>query len=206
MRRARRPDSLAASIVELLDVFATPVPTHAVRVLLADRGRTVSAEHLGRVAAYEREDFLRTRMPPRLCSAIDADGRLVKPRWWANGDWRLQRRILTEDAKPLWLAMLAERICWDLGQREQPAGPEIINLVRWAITRLGLENRYETPRSREGWTDLRSLVVSAYPGVTHSLDSPTTEQHEAEARLIAAGSPAVDLYFGGPWQPTSAQA
>src|ERR671930_575608 len=108
MRRARRPDSLAAAVVELLDGFESPLPTHAVRILLTDQGRAVTAEHLARVAAYERDDFLRTRMPPRLCSVIDADALLVSPRWWAIGSWRLQRRILTQDARTLWIAMLAE--------------------------------------------------------------------------------------------------
>src|SRR5215217_6335545 len=102
MRRARRAGSLAALTADLLDDYSVPLPTHAVRILLNDREHRVTAEHLSRLAAYEREDFLRTRMPPRLCSVVDTHANLVKPRWWARGEWRLQRRILTEDAKPIW--------------------------------------------------------------------------------------------------------
>ena len=195
-RRARRPDSVAAAIFDLLGEFETPVPTHAIRILLADRGRAVSAEHLARVAAYEREDFLRTRMPPRLCSVIDVDANAVTPRWWAKASWRLQRRILTEDAKPLWLAMLAERVSWDFAQRTDAVGPEVATLVFWAISQLGLERTFDVPRAPADWINLRSLVVDSYPAVTHSLDSPTPQQHEAEARLKGADVPGVELYFG----------
>jgi len=198
MRRARRPDSLAAAIVELLETFQSPLPTHAVRILLTDQGRTVTAEHLARIAAYERDDFLRTRMPPRLCSVIDADALLVSPRWWANGSWRLQRRILTQDTKSLWIAMLAERLCRDLAQRPEPGRREVVTLALWAVAQLGLQNHVDVPLTRDDWLNLRALVVNAHPGVTHSLDSPTTEQHAAEERLNAAGLPAVDLYFGKP--------
>jgi hypothetical protein len=194
-RRARSPNSLAASIVGLVGEFQVPVPTSAVRVLLADRGRPVTAEHLSRVAAYEKEDFLRTRMPPRLCSAIDREGRLVSPRWWAIGDWRLQRRILTEDAKPMWHAMLAERLCAHLGERDQPTSTDLNNLAYWALARLGLERKFG-PTSRPEWLRLRDVVAREYPVVTHSLDSPTQAQHETETALLSADVPSVDLYFG----------
>src|SRR4051794_22178085 len=111
--RARRANSVATAIEELLVAYQTPIPTYAVRVLLASSGRPVTAEHLSRAAANEREVFERTRMPPLVCSAIDANGELVKPRWWVRADWRLQRRILTEDTVALWFAGLADRLCLD---------------------------------------------------------------------------------------------
>src|SRR6185312_7023590 len=111
MRRARRAGAVATDIEELVEAFGVPVPTAAVRVLLADRGRPTTAEHLARVAASERAEFERTRLPPRLCSAIAPDGALVTPRWWAAGPWRPLRRILTDDALPLWRGKLAERVC-----------------------------------------------------------------------------------------------
>src|SRR5262245_53632882 len=109
LRRTRGETSLAAATVELISEFDVPVQTQAVRVLLNERGRVVTAEHLGRLAAYERDDFLRTGLPPRLCSVIDVHAELVSPRWWALGQWPLQRRILTAESKSAWSAVLAAR-------------------------------------------------------------------------------------------------
>jgi hypothetical protein len=194
-RRARNPGSLAATVAALVEEFQVPVPTTAVRVLLTDRGRLTAAEHLSRVAAYEKEDFLRTRMPPRLCSAIDAGAHLISPRWWAIGTWRLQRRIFTEESVTVWYATLAERLCWQLIEREQPAPPDTVRLAHWALGRLAVDWSFGPPSCDE-WHRLRGLVVEHFPVVTHSLDSPVGTQHEAEQRLEAAGVPSVDLYFG----------
>jgi hypothetical protein len=38
--RARRADSLAAAVVELVDTIQLPVPTTAVRMILSDKGRS----------------------------------------------------------------------------------------------------------------------------------------------------------------------
>lgn len=197
MRRARGEGSLAAATVDLLNDYNVPLPTHAVRILLNDHGRRVTAEHLSRLAAYEREDFLRTRLPPRLCSVIDADGNLMSPRWWARGEWRLQRRILTEDAKPTWFAVLAERLCHELSGRDGVPSDEIRTLALSTVALLLPEQRnFSVPLSGDDWLDLRAQVVNAHPGATHSLEGPTSAQHDAEADLKAADIPAVDLYFG----------
>jgi hypothetical protein len=195
--RARRADSLAAAIEELLDAYQTPLPTNAVRVLLADSGRPVTAEHLSRAAANEREVYERTRMPPLVCSAIAPDGELVRPRWWVDADWRLQRRILTDDAMALWFAGLADRLCLDFARRRRPVDGELRRLGLWAITRLGIENRFDLPLAPADWMAIREQVAEAHPGVTHSLDGATEQQRLAEARLREAGVP-VDLYFGRP--------
>jgi len=196
LRRTRSDNSLAAAVVEVLTEFQVPVATQAVRVLLTDRGRTVTAEHLSRLAAYEREDFLRTRLPPRVCSVIDVDANLISPRWWALGDWRLQRRIRTDDAKTIWLAVLGERLCHKLSDRHGPS-QQLKNLALSTVARLLPEERYfESPLSRDDWLDLRRQIVEAHPGATHSLDGASSEQSEAEAKLKAAQTPAVDLYFG----------
>lgn len=200
VRRAPRPESVTSAILDLLDEGQTPLPTRSVRILLGDRGRPVTAEHLGRVAAYERDAYLRTLMPPRLCSAIDPSGRLVTPRWWARGDWRLQRRILTPDVKSLWLARLADRLCWDLSRRDRAASPDVQTLALWAVAKVVLERHFETPQSRDDWAQLRALVVEKQPGVTHSLDGATGKQAVAEEQLIAANLPAVERYFGAPRQ------
>ena len=107
LRRERRPDSLAAAVIELLDDYQCPISTQAVRVILTARGRPVPAERLSRLAAYQREDFERTKMPPELCWTLTPDAVAVTPRWWARGQWRLMRRIQTNDVMPIWYVMLA---------------------------------------------------------------------------------------------------
>jgi hypothetical protein len=49
--------SLAVSVVELVDAIQAPVPTTAVRLILGGQGRSVTAEQLGTLAAYERQDY-----------------------------------------------------------------------------------------------------------------------------------------------------
>jgi hypothetical protein len=195
-RRARRPDSLAASVVGVLDDVQCPVPTDAMRVILVDGGRAATAEHLARVAAYEREDWLRSRMPPRLCSVIDAQAVAVKPRWWARGDWRLERRIMTEDVKPIWFARMAERLCLELADRIQPPGSPITTLALACIARAIDVSHFDVPTSSDEWLALRQLVYGHYLGAFHNLAGATAQQHEAEAVLTGAGMPAVELYFG----------
>jgi hypothetical protein len=197
MRRARGASSLAAATVDLLDEFNVPIPTPAVRILLNDRGREVTAEHLSRLAAYERQDFLRTRLPPRLCSAVDPDANLISPRWWARGDWRLQRRILTPDAKPIWLAVLTARLCHALSARDSVPSEAVTTLALGTVAQLLPEHRdFSLPLAPAEWSRLRTEVLNTHPAATHSLDSPTRAQHTAETALKAAGTSAVDLYFG----------
>jgi hypothetical protein len=195
-RRVRSPDSLAAAVVRVLGEFQCPAPTSAVRIILNDRGREVRAEHLGRVAAYERDDFLRTRMPPRLCSVIDPDARAVRPRWWALGEWRLQRRIMTEDVRPIWFAMLAVHLCLDLANRSESPGSPIVTLALGSAARAIGSQHFDVPMSPGDWMALRERVYAPYTGALSNLDGPTPDQDAAEARLTAAGTPAADLYFG----------
>ncbi|WP_445149393.1 hypothetical protein [Baekduia sp. Peel2402] len=196
MRRARRAGAIASEIEDLLAQYGVPLPTAAVRVLLADRGRPTTAEHLARVAASERDEFLRTRMAPRLCCAIAPDATLVTPRWWADGDWRLQRRILTEDALPLWRGHLAERLCSDLIARRRPASRELTGLVRSAIAQLDLDEELARLTDPSDWLEVRALVLDFYPGVLVADDVSTAQQAAAEQELLAADRPAVDRYFG----------
>jgi hypothetical protein len=195
-RRARRPDSLAAAVVGVLGEFECPVPTDAVRVILTDRGREVRAEHLGRLAAYERDDFLRTWLPPRLCAVIDADARAVRPRWWALGEWRLQRRIMTEDVRAIWFATMAVRLCYDLADRIEPPDSPIVTLALGSVARAIGPQPFDVPVSRDEWMALRERVYAPYIGALNNLDGPTGEQNAAEAELTGAGIPAADLYFG----------
>lgn len=196
MRRARRSGSIAAEVEDLVEAFGVPLPTAAVRVLLADRGRPVSAEHLGRLAATERAEHLRTRLPPRLCSAIAPDGALVTPRWWASGEWRAARRILTDDALPLWHGRLAERVCSDLIARRRPASPALADLVRSAVAQLGLAEDLSRLPDSSDWSEVRALVLDVLPGVMFAHDVSTDQQDAAEHALLATDRPAADRYFG----------
>jgi hypothetical protein len=195
-RRARRAGALAGEIEDLVGAFGVPLPTAAVRVLLADRGRPASAEHLARVAAGERAEFLRTRLAPRLCNVIAPDGTAAAPRWWASGEWRLQRRILTDDALPLWRGRLAERICSDLLARRRPATRELADVVHTAVVALGLAEELALLPDRADWGAVRALVLDHHMGVVFAEDVSTAQQYDAEQALLASDLPAVARYFG----------
>ncbi len=196
LRRARRSDSLAAAVTDLLDDFQCPVATTAMRIILNDRGRAVTAEQLSRLAAYQREDFLRTRVPPQLCSTLDPDGPATNPRWWARGDWRLQRRILTDDVKPIWVATLAERLCMDLAERPDGRDAAIVNLTLGAVAQITGGRYFDVPISRDAWIALRKDVYGPYMGAFSNRTGATSEQHDAEAKLNAEGLSGFELLFG----------
>lgn len=195
-RRARQPDSLASQVIAMLEDLQSPIPTDAVRVILNDRGREVTAEHLGRLAAYERKMWLRTLSPPTLCSVIDTCAVAVKPRWWALGDWRLQRRIMTDDARPIWFAALGEILCAQLAERNAPAGSPLATLALSCAARALGERYFNVPMSPHEWLELRRMIYEPYNGALNNRAGATGQQTEAEARLIDARLPAVNLYFG----------
>ena len=196
LRRARHSDSLASVVAELLDDFQSPVSTTAMRIILNDRGRAVTAEQLSRLAAYQREDFLRTRVPPPLCSTLEPDGTATNPRWWARGDWRLQRRILTDDVKPIWIATLAERLCIDLAERPDGRDVAIINLTLGAVAQITGGRYFDVPISRDEWIDLRKEVYGPYMGAFSNRTGATSDQRDAEANLNAEGLSGFELLFG----------
>jgi hypothetical protein len=196
MRRARRAGAVATEIEALVDAFGVPLPTAAVRVLLADRGRPTSAEHLARVAAGERAELQRTGLPPRLCAAIAPGGARVTPRWWARGEWRPLRRIRTADAVPLWSGKLAEGICADLIARRRPASPELAALVRATMAALGLGEELARLPDPGDWAEVRALLLDHDPDAVFAHEVTTPQQREAEATLLAADLPATARYFG----------
>jgi hypothetical protein len=195
-RRARQPESLASQVIGLLEDLQSPIPTDAVRVILNDRGRAVTAEQLGRLAAYEREMWLRTLSPPTLCSAIDPNAATVKPRWWALGHWRLQRRIMTDDVRPIWFAALGERLCLELADRNSAQVSPLATLALACAARVLGGEYFDVPLSSEAWLGLRHRIYAPYNGALNNRGGGTGEQGEAEARLVEARLPAVDLYFG----------
>jgi hypothetical protein len=195
-RRARRAGALAGEIEDLVEAFGVPLPTAAVRVLLADRGRPVTAEHLARVAAGERAEHLRTGLAPRLAQAIAPGGTAVRPRWWAAGTWRLHRRILTDDALPLWRARLAEHVCSDLIARRRPASPALADVVHGAVAQLGLAEDLSRLPDPSDWPSVRALVLDFHPDAAIAPYVTTDEQAAAESALLASDLPALARHFG----------
>ena len=196
-RRTRRRDSIPTVLRSILDDAQIPLPTEVMRVLAAERlERPISSEQLARVIAYEREDFLRTRMPPLLCSVIDRRAVALRPRVWALGEWRLARRIATPDTEARWQGGLALELLDQVLLRFPLASDKLRSLTLEATARvLGPVAAY-IPGERSQWEELRLQVAArAYD---FSPASHTNQQAEAEEMLtnyepsIAASS----LYFG----------
>jgi hypothetical protein len=187
LRRERRPYSLAKTVIELLDDYQCPISTQAVRVILTARGRPVPAERLSRLAAYQREDFERTRMPPELCWTLRPDGVAVTPRWWARGQWRLMRRIQTDDVLPIWYATLATRLCHDLASQRGVPDPHLANLALAAANAaLWGRRTFELPDSKEDWMRIHQEVYAPHNGALSNRTGGTPEQIDAEAALSTA--------------------
>lgn len=196
IRRARRSGSLAAAVGGLLDDLQCPIPTQAVRIMLTARGRPVSAEQLSRLAAYQREDFQRTRFPPPLCWALDPDGSPALPRWWARGDWRLMRRVRTPDGTPIWCASLAVRLCAELADSAQPNSDLVTLTLGLASLALDTSRIFDLPMSPEGWLRLRQEIYAPHMGALNNRTGATREQYDAEAALTASDMSGFDLMFG----------
>jgi hypothetical protein len=197
LRRARRPDSLASVVIELLDDYQCPISTSAVRVILNARGRRVTAEQLSRLAAYQREDFQRTRMPPPLCWAINPDGSAAVPRWWARGHWRLLRRVRTEDVTPIWYATLATRLCVELANQTNQPDPEFATFVLGAANlALGGNLTFDVPMSKDDWLHLYQQVYAPHNGALNNRTGGTSEQYEAERAFNAGDMSGFELMFG----------
>lgn len=196
LRRARRPDSLAAAVSELLDELQCPVSTEAVRVILNDRGRPVTAEHLSRLAAYQREDFARTRMLTPLSWALNPDGAAVIPRWWARGDWRLLRRLRTKDVTPIWFANLATNLCADLAGRTDPPSAMVTLALGAANLALGGGEEFPLPMTNRDWMRLREQIYAPHNGALSNRTGGTAEQYAAEAALNSANVSGFELLFG----------
>jgi hypothetical protein len=195
--RSRQKDSLATVIASILSDAQIPLPNEVVRVLAIERTeRPVSAEQLARVAAYEREAFLRTRMPPLLCSVIDSGAIALRPRVWALGDWRLARRIATPDVQQLWQGGLTLQLLDEILHRFPPASERLRRQALEAAARvLGPVAAY-MPGDRPQWEELRALVAQS--AFNNNPAGHTVQQLEAEQALLdyEPSIGAVNLYFG----------
>ena len=193
-RRQRRPDSLAESVGAIVDQFGVPISSAALRVLLADRGRPTTAEQLGRLAAYERQDFGRTRLSPRLAAVIDEGGEPITPRWWRRGDWRLARCVMSDESRALWLARVAERLCLELSSRPDPPR-DLVTLTLGTVARLEISHDSELPLSFDDWIELRSLILDAHGAVANFEVIETQTQVDAAARMTTQLN-GEERYFG----------
>lgn len=196
-RRVRRSDSIPTALRSILDDAQVPLPNEVMRALATERlERTISSEQLARVIAYEREDFLRTRMPPLLCSVIDRRAVALRPRVWALGEWRLARRVATPDTEARWQGSLALVLLDQVLLRFPLASEKLRTLTLEATARvLGPVAAY-IPGNRGQWEELRrGVAAKAYD---FSPASHTAQQAEAEQMLTDYEPPiaASSLYFG----------
>jgi hypothetical protein len=196
-RRARQADSLAASVSSILGELQTPVATPAMRVILTDRGRLTSAEQLGRLAAYQREDFARSHVSPPLCWTVEPDGTATSPRWWALSDWRFGRRIRTPDTGRVWLAHLAVWLTSDLARSPHGHSNEFVSLALGSVVRVLGPQSFDVPSSAEDWSVLRTAVYEPFTGSFSNLTGVTGEQQDVEDSLSGSLS-GFDRLFGRP--------
>jgi hypothetical protein len=136
-------------------------------------------------------------MSPLLCWAVDPLGSAVIPRWWALGDWRLLRRIKTDDVVPIWFATLATRLCSEIAKQPGQSTPELAALARGASSlALGEGQAFDVPMSRDEWLELRQKVYAPYGGALNNQTGGTQEQYDAEKSLTANGLSGFELLFG----------
>ncbi len=188
---AAQRTTLGQLVAGVLEDFQVPVPTGIVRVVASSRsGRKVTAESLSRLAAGQREAFLRTRRPPLLCPALGVGGDALVPRVWAMGDWRAGRRFITSDSEPGWRALLALGLLEGVSRSD--GSDELLRITLHATAALlGPAGGYR-PEGERGWEELRRQVAARLPQA--GVDTLTREQREAEGRLDDAA--AVVAYFG----------
>lgn len=190
-------NTLASTVLEILDDFQVPMPTATVRVVAtARRPNGVGAESLSRLAAAQREEFARSRMPPRLCHVLDEHARALTPRVWARGDWRIARRLATGDALSGWQAALAVGLCNEMVRFGHNAPPALGRVTLEALARVIGPIATYLPGSPEEWRQLRSQASAFLPGP--GIATHTTQQQLAEERLTkrVPPMPAIALYFG----------
>jgi hypothetical protein len=189
-------DSLTHTLAEVLADFQVPVPTPIMRVVASERrGEVVKPERLSRLAAAQSEKYLRDRLPPLLCHAIDPHGIPAKPRIWARGEWPLSLRIMTPDVLEDWQRAWAIALCTEMIHR-LPRSESIARVALEAVARsLGPKAAY-LPGGIEQWQRFRAELSERLPGP--GLRNPTRQQQQA-ARALEEHQPPIspsDLYFG----------
>jgi hypothetical protein len=83
-----------------------------------------------------------------------------------------------------------------LADRPRTEGDALVTLALSCATRVLGERYFHVPMEPEEWLDLRRIIYEPYNGALNNRAGATGQQTDAETQLIAAGLPAVDLYFG----------
>jgi len=188
--------SLPAALEAILDAVQVPVPSGTLRALadVALRDRDVTAQALGRVAAYEEESFLRQRNTPRFCWAVDKSGAALSPRIWARGSWRLERRILTEDAFQNWSVTLAVFLTDKMAKSDEHARTSLAKASMEAVARVVGPVALYLPGPREEWAAFHAEMLTRQHPI--GPEAFTGEQLETAKQLQETGSTPFSLYFG----------
>ncbi|MEN3281441.1 MAG: uncharacterized protein V7607_2581 [Solirubrobacteraceae bacterium] len=186
--------TLAASVLALVEHAQVPLASKTVRVLVSFlSGKEIAAEHLGRIAAYERERLLAQRAVPRLCSALVPDGTALVPRVWCAGSWPLARRIRAGDAVRVWPARAAQ-LCAQLALQYDGCDVEALKDLTSELVGEALGPIFQMPlESRADWQLIAAEMGRQLPGP--GVAQPSTDQEQAAA-LLDDGLPAVAQYFG----------
>jgi hypothetical protein len=189
--------NLPKTLELILDSVGVPIPAGAIRALAAAAlpERQVTAEALGRVAAYAEESFLRNQGALRFAWVIDPSGVAPKPRIWARGTWRVSRRIRTEEAVQMWQAVLAHHMCNRMIQGNELEQAKLGEVALEAVGRVLGPIALHLPAKAEDWDSMRAQLAptALHPvGVAH----PFASQASAEARLENQGFTPYALLFG----------
>jgi hypothetical protein len=185
--------SLPTTLESTLETLLVPVPAAAMRALGAFGlpGREITAEALGRAAAYSEESFLRRRKTPRFAWVLYDDGTVVTPRYWALGSWRLSRRIWETEAVAHWDVVLALYLAGRMASEPGLKTELIETAAKEAVSRvLG-------PRSLDSLPDWHAINVEL-ASHQHPLGpaATTAEQDRTAARLEKSGLTPFSLFFG----------
>jgi hypothetical protein len=126
-------------------------------------------------------------MPPRLCSAINPDAVALNPGWWARGEWRLERRIITPDAASAALAVLTVHLCRHHADLTGRPNAELVayTIGSPTITNVGY---LDTPHTPDQWMDLHTAIYSQYMGVLSNMTGTPPQQQSAAAQLRTANT------------------
>ncbi|HMJ34277.1 MAG TPA: hypothetical protein VK501_10185 [Baekduia sp.] len=190
----------STSIPELLRIeleeLQVPAPTSALLALAGvGRGEPIPPQRTGRVMAFERERFARTREAPRLAVGLASNGTAARPPHLALGSWRLARRVIIADAARGHAAALGIRLC-ERAVRVDPAMATGLRepAIRAAAAVLGPGAAQRELATAASWEQLRSELVAARPG--GGADAITVQQYEVEALLHEAQLTGAAMYFG----------
>ncbi|MBS1843665.1 MAG: hypothetical protein JST53_04530 [Actinobacteria bacterium] len=189
--------SLPSTLEAILDAIAVPLPSATLRAIAAAslRDREVTAQAIGRVAAYEEESFRRRRDgTPRFSWVLDANGNAASPRIWARGTWRLSRRILTEDSVGNWTVTMAIFLASQMAEGDDWTREKLGKVALEATARVLGPIAVSGQGSPADWDGFKTDLA----GHQHPIgpEAPTVEQTSAAIDLEGRGLTPYSLFFG----------